>query len=313
MNMKKNYKIGYNLIVAIILVTLGVTNFTFAQVAVNTSGNDPDASAMLDISSTSKGILIPRTTIGNVSSPATGLLIYDTSLESLMFYDGASWVTLRTVLEDKDSNTKIQVEESDNEDIIRMDVGGTEVMTLEKTSNNYPRLNLPNGNENTIIGNFAGNSLTTGYNNIMIGRDAGKFVSTGNRNVFIGFDAGESSGTAIGCTFVGQESGDKSTANYNTFIGAWAGLLTTSGGDNTFIGQDAGLNNTTGHSNTFLGKQTGYSNSTGTGNVFLGREAGYSETGSNKLYIDNSNTTSPLIYGDFSSNFLKSKRNIEYQ
>ncbi len=34
-------------------------------------------------------------------------------------------------------------------------------------------------------------------------------------------------------------------------------------------------------------------------NVFIGTSAGYNETGSNKLYIDNSSTSSPLIYGDF--------------
>ena len=37
----------------------------------------------------------------------------------------------------------------------------------------------------------------------------------------------------------------------------------------------------------------------GSGNVFLGYEAGYNETGSNTLYIANSDTSSPLIYGDF--------------
>jgi len=39
--------------------------------------------------------------------------------------------------------------------------------------------------------------------------------------------------------------------------------------------------------------------------VFIGYEAGYNETGSNKLYIDNSDTEDPLIYGDFSENDVK--------
>jgi hypothetical protein len=41
------------------------------------------------------------------------------------------------------------------------------------------------------------------------------------------------------------------------------------------------------------------SDSTGGSNVFLGHNAGYNETGSNKLYIDSSNTAAPLLYGDF--------------
>jgi len=38
--------------------------------------------------------------------------------------------------------------------------------------------------------------------------------------------------------------------------------------------------------------------------VFIGHEAGYDETGSNKLYIDNSNTTTPLIYGEFDNDLV---------
>ena len=53
-----------------------------------------------------------------------------------------------------------------------------------------------------------------------------------------------------------------------------------------------------------LGCETGYNNLHGTGNLFLGYQAGYDETGSNKLYISNSNTATPLIYGDFSTNQL---------
>jgi hypothetical protein len=42
---------------------------------------------------------------------------------------------------------------------------------------------------------------------------------------------------------------------------------------------------------------------TGNGNIFIGYNAGSYETGSNKLYIANSNTSKPLIYGDFGAAF----------
>jgi len=38
---------------------------------------------------------------------------------------------------------------------------------------------------------------------------------------------------------------------------------------------------------------------------FIGYQSGFNESGSNKLYIDNSNTTTPLIYGDFSKDSLR--------
>ena len=39
--------------------------------------------------------------------------------------------------------------------------------------------------------------------------------------------------------------------------------------------------------------------------IFLGFNSGYNESGSDKLYIDNSTTASPLIYGDFSNNLIR--------
>ena len=58
------------------------------------------------------------------------------------------------------------------------------------------------------------------------------------------------------------------------------------------------------HGNTALGSEAGYSNISGSGNVFLGYRAGYSELGSNKLYISNSSTATPLILGDFDADTL---------
>ena len=52
------------------------------NVAINTDGSTPDASAMLDIKSTTKGLLAPRMTTTQqnaISSPATGLLVFNTT------------------------------------------------------------------------------------------------------------------------------------------------------------------------------------------------------------------------------------------
>lgn len=57
-----------------------------------------DASAMLDISTTTKGVLLPRMTETQrdaISSPATGLLIYQTNnTPGFYYYDGASWTSV---------------------------------------------------------------------------------------------------------------------------------------------------------------------------------------------------------------------------
>jgi hypothetical protein len=67
-----------------------------SQVAVNTNGSSPDGSAMLDVSSTESGLLIPRMTEtdrNNIVSPAEGLMIYQTDNSSGFYYhDGSSWI-----------------------------------------------------------------------------------------------------------------------------------------------------------------------------------------------------------------------------
>ncbi len=65
-----------------VLITMISTQTITAQVSINTDGTTPDGSAMLDIKSTDKGFLPPRMTeteIGNIASPANGLLVFSTS------------------------------------------------------------------------------------------------------------------------------------------------------------------------------------------------------------------------------------------
>jgi hypothetical protein len=62
-----------------------------------TSRNDLNASAQLQVQSTTKGFLPPRMTTTQknaIASPATGLQVYDTTLNRPCFYDGTTWITL---------------------------------------------------------------------------------------------------------------------------------------------------------------------------------------------------------------------------
>lgn len=75
---------------------LGAVISAHAQMAVNTDGSNADNSAMLDVKSTTKGFLAPRMTAaqkGDISSPAAGLLVYQTDGETGYYeYNGSAWV-----------------------------------------------------------------------------------------------------------------------------------------------------------------------------------------------------------------------------
>ena len=80
------------------VLSLFVANYAFSQnVGINATGATPDASAILDVSSTTKGMLIPRMTTANrtaITTPATGLVVYDTNLNSFYYYNGTAWIWL---------------------------------------------------------------------------------------------------------------------------------------------------------------------------------------------------------------------------
>ena len=156
----------------------------------------------------------------------------------------------------------------------------------------------------TFIGAFSGYANTIGEFNTFLGYSSG-YHNGGDNNTFIGNLSGYLNTTGYRNTLIGSFAGyDNTTGNNNAFFGYQAGADNTNGSCNTFIGNLSGVANTTGYYNTFIGNQTGYLNTTGAGNVFLGYATGYTETGSNKLYIANSSTTTPLIYGEFDNQKL---------
>lgn len=89
--------------------TLFTVLFTAAYAQVGIGTNSPNASAQLDISSTSKGLLMPRMTGAQrsaISAPATGLLVFQTDGSAGMYYyTGSSWIRLQSEVDANPSGT----------------------------------------------------------------------------------------------------------------------------------------------------------------------------------------------------------------
>ncbi len=77
---------------------LGIQNYAQTGVAINPTGAEADSSAMLDVSSTTKGLLVPRMNEAQrtaIVRPVKGLLVYQNDgTEGFYYFEGAVWTRL---------------------------------------------------------------------------------------------------------------------------------------------------------------------------------------------------------------------------
>lgn len=92
----------------LLFILLFISHLTYAQVGINSSGTAPAASAMLDVSSTNKGLLIPRINLTSITdnttiaSPALSLMVFNTNAslpEGTGFYgwNGDQWDLIKSI------------------------------------------------------------------------------------------------------------------------------------------------------------------------------------------------------------------------
>jgi hypothetical protein len=269
-------------------------------VAINTTGNSGDSSAMLDISSTAKGLLIPRMStaqIQAIAKPAKGLLVYDSVASSLMVNVGSPAAP-------------------DWENVVGSGGGGG--WGLNGNASTNPATNFI-GTTDTAALHFRVNNIqaglvdTFGYN-VALGFRTLDSVADGQYNTAIGYKAltkGGSNNTAIGSnalrynttgtdnTAVGMEAMQMNTTGIsNIAVGEGAMQYNTTGGDNTVMGFYAMSNNTTGLANTAIGERALLGTGAGTGK--FNTAVGY-----NSLEL-NSTGTNNTATGGFAANSITS-------
>jgi len=188
------------------------------------------------------------------------------------------------------------------------------------------------GSSNVFVGNDAGTLNKISSSNVFVGDNAGFKNNSTNKAItafadYSGTVAGTVMATSVGHGLSGsianiQISGTSDYDGVYTitvidvdtfyFTATWVATDTgywskdLEGIYNVCIGKNAGYENTIGSNNVCIGKNAGYNNDTGSGSIFIGCDAGSGAAGavSNRLYIANSNTSTPLIYGEFDNNNL---------
>ena len=110
------------------LLALDVTN---SRVGIGTAS----PATTLHISATDSLRIPSGTTAQRPGSPAHGDVRYNSTLSTIEGYSNSAWANLASgdTVKDADEDTKIQVEESSDEDIIRMDIAGTERINISAT------------------------------------------------------------------------------------------------------------------------------------------------------------------------------------
>jgi trimeric autotransporter adhesin len=288
--MKKKY--------LLLATSLFVIHFTMGQsLAVNTDGSIANASALLDVKSTAKGILIPRMTKterNSIASPATGLLIFQNAPDSAGFYyyDGSKWNWVAALNGNADTLAWKRNGNSGTNPATHF-IGNIDDQPLSFRQNNEWLGKWNAATANYFIGTGAGENITTTENiaigdsalaksasatgTTAIGHYSLKENTSGNYNVAAGHmslltNTTGSANTAYGTWTLRSNIG----ASANTAIGASAMYFNTAGANNTAVGFHAVFENNTGNSNTGVGYEALESNQTGNNNVALGFRSLYS-------------------------------------
>eukprot|EP01035_Chromulina_nebulosa_P005942 gene5942-8047_t len=169
-----------------IIASFALFSFTnticIAQVGIGTSS--PDKSAVLDVSSTTKGFLLPRMTAAQkdlIGAPKKGLMIYQTdAAEGLYIFNGSVWVIANGA---GGSGSYVDL-------ISTQTVGGLKYFLSDINANG---LTIGNGGGNieynTAVGNNVMMSNTTGTFNTAIGFQALNINTLGDGNSATGFQS----------------------------------------------------------------------------------------------------------------------------
>jgi trimeric autotransporter adhesin len=249
-----------------------------AQVGIGTT--TPASSAKLEISSTTQGFLPPRMTStqrADISSPATGLVVYQTDgATGLYLYNGSAWSLLTISGWSASGNSGLSATTNF--------IGTTDAVPFSIRYNNIKSGKIDG--DNTTFGYYSGSTMT-GLENTGIGQSALRANTTGNANSALGHEALKNNTTGSYNVSLGRGALQSNiNGGGNTAIGWIALMSNTSGNSNIAVGQMAMQANTTGESNIALGYQSLKSNTTGGRNFSSGAGAMYSNVaGSENIAI----------------------------
>jgi hypothetical protein len=276
----------------ILILCLSIAIAAHTQVAINTDGTNPDNSAMLDVNSTDKGLLLPRMTHSQrnaIASPANGLVIYQTDNTPGFYYNsgtsgspawqivgtGSGWGLTGNSGTSAGTNFLGTIDNVPLVFKVNNELAGKIDPATGNTSLGYQTLNSnSSGSDNTASGYKSLYFNTSGISNTAGGSQALYYNTTGNSNtangsksLFNNIYGSDNVANGYSALF------SNTYGNYNTAGGSQALFNNISGSNNTANGMQALYSNTTGYINTANGSSALFSNTTGIANTAIGYNA----------------------------------------
>ena len=187
--MKKHY-FAKKVLLACLLFFMTITTNVFAQVGIGTI--TPNASSVLDVSSTTQGMLTPRMTTAQrvaIVSPADGLMVYDTDLKT--FYHFNSSITSWNVI-NSGTTGRLKFKRIKSTDVLAT------VLAAEKAAGNTTKYLLDAGTLYEINGQVLVDLPIELNNAYVIGLDSGedKLVKASG-DLFVGTTGGSIRGLTL--------------------------------------------------------------------------------------------------------------------
>lgn len=279
------------------LLVLGLLlsiNSLFSQnVGINETGSTPDASAMLDISATNKGVLIPRMSRAQkflIPTPSDGLLVYQTDdTVGFWYYEKNQWVPLMRSITFGNGLTGGFIQGKGEVDINKPGV----TANTYGTDDEYPVLTINDYGQITLATTkrFVDNDTLNEIQEISLSSDTLLLSKDGGFVHLKGFWSTEgNSGLSATQNFLGTVDniplrfrvndnwyGELNNGNSNISFGLRSNQNST-GYSNIAIGRDALSSNSGGYYNTCVGWESMYDNNTGNYNTALGARTLYNNT-----------------------------------
>lgn len=275
--MKKLFTVSY----FIFLISYSL----FSQnVGIGTSA--PNASALLDVTATNKGVLVPRVNNAQmlaIASPANGLFVYNTDSACFAYRNATTWVFLKgNATASNDWSTKGNA----GTDTSKNFIGTTDNVDLIFKRNKVRAGFLGESGGNTSFGVGALNPGTTSGSNSAFGYQAlysningPENTATGNKAMYSNIDGRYNTANGFGALFLNVSGW------LNTALG-YRALLNNKSYNNTAVGSDAMFENVSGYSNVAVGIEA-LRNSTNRSNlVAIGDSALYNNGSGASLMTD---------------------------